>query len=201
MINDHLIEGDKVTSMRIVAGSHRGRRIHSPPGISIRPTPDRVRESIFNTLCHGNNRIGRKDRVEGAIVLDGFCGTGAMALEGLSRGAEFATCIDINSRALEFCRRNAEALNFLNKMEFLSGNCLYPDKAKKTYSLIFLDPPYYQDLVAPALSAFKSKGWITTGTICTVETGSEEKPKWPPYTEIIEQRKFGKTLITFLIIC
>ena len=187
--------------MRIVAGSHRGRPIHSPLGTSIRPTPDRVREAIFNALCHGNKRIGRKNRVEGARILDGFCGTGAMALEGLSRGAKFATCIDLNRMALKSCRRNAKTLNFHDQIEILEGNCLYPDKAKRTYSLIFLDPPYYQDLVTPALTAFKNKGWISAGTICTVETGFEEQPEWPTYTEIIDQRKYGKTLITFLIVC
>jgi len=139
--------------------------------------------------------------VKGAIVLDAFCGIGSLALEALSRGAEFATCIDINPIALRFCRRNAEALNLVNRVELLSGNCLHPDKSKKKYPLIFLDPPYNQDLVTPALSAFKSKGWISTGTICIIETGFKEKLEWPIYTEIIDERRFGKTLITFLIVC
>jgi len=184
--------------MRIVAGTHRGRPISAPPGGALRPTADRVREAVFNSLCHGNVRIGAGDAVREVRVLDGFSGTGAMALEALSRGAAFATCIDIDRTALECCRANAEKLDLLSRMDILSGDCLAPVRPREPCSLIFLDPPYFQDFAAPALAALAKAGWIEDGALCVIETGAKEKPDWPEEAVILDQRKYGKALITFL---
>jgi len=90
--------------MRIVGGKYRGRKLLVPPGRNIRPTSDRVRESIFNILTQGREEIGKRNRVERADVLDGFAGTGAMGLEAISRGASKVTAIDNDEASLNCCR-------------------------------------------------------------------------------------------------
>ncbi len=117
--------------MRIVAGDLRGRRLISPGSSeAVRPTADRVREAVFSIL----------GGVEGAVVLDLFCGTGALAIEALSRGAERATMVDSRT---SLARRNAGALGVSGRCEFIRGDAIrYLRRARRRFDLIFCDPPY-----------------------------------------------------------
>ncbi len=117
--------------MRIVAGELKGRRLISPGSSeAVRPTADRVREAVFSIL----------GRVEGATVLDLFCGTGALAIEALSRGAERATLVDSRT---SLARRNASALGVSGRCEVVRGDAIrYLRRARRRFDLIFCDPPY-----------------------------------------------------------
>src|SRR4051794_8162804 len=99
--------------MRIVAGTHRGRALETPADETIRPTADRIRESLFNILGHRLGGFG------GKAVLDAFAGTGALGLEALSRGAASAIFIDKDRKALALARRNAEKLGLADRSTFL----------------------------------------------------------------------------------
>ena len=128
--------------MRIIAGSARGRRLESFSGRDIRPTPDRVREAIFSAL------ISRRGGLGGCRVLDLFAGTGALALEALSRGATAALLVDQGPQAARLLRTNIGHCGFGDRAEVISGEVLtlLPRLAAKgPFDLVFLDPPYGRD--------------------------------------------------------
>jgi 16S rRNA (guanine966-N2)-methyltransferase len=184
--------------MRIVAGSHRGRTIAAPPGDALRPTADRVRESLFNILVHGGGQLGGEDVVTGAEVLDGFAGTGAMALEAISRGAAHATCMDSDLTALDACRANVRTLGETARVTVLGGDCLAPARAAGPCTLVFLDPPYHSGLAAPALEALARAGWIAPGAICVIELAAREAFTPPAAADLIDERRYGAARVIFL---
>ena len=129
--------------MRIVAGTHRGRILKTPTGSDIRPTSDKVRQAVFNTL---NSRGAVVD----AVVLDAFCGTGALGLEALSQGAEAAIFMDISATSLNLAKANATLLREEEASSFLLKDAGNPGQRPPSIppaTLLFLDPPYRRNLV------------------------------------------------------
>lgn len=179
--------------MRIVGGRHRGRAIVAPPGRKIRPTADRVRESVFNILSHGLGADA--PRLDGMRVLDAFAGTGAMGLEALSRGAGHATFMDLDVAP---CRANIEALGETARCEVVRADCLRPPPAPAQATLLFIDPPYGDKRAQAALMALDHAGWIATGAICIVETGAGEEIAPTPEFAQLDDRRYGAARIRFL---
>ena len=184
--------------MRIIAGKHRGRPLALPEGSDIRPTADRVREAMFNLLCHGNARIGEGDAVRRAIVLDGFAGTGALGLEAVSRGAAHVTLMERNHAALSLCRDNVEILKEQDRVTVLGGDCLAPVRAAQACDLIFLDPPYRSGAAGDALAALARTGWIAPGALCVVELAAKEPFTPPADAELLDERRYGTARVVFL---
>jgi 16S rRNA (guanine966-N2)-methyltransferase len=184
--------------MRIVAGRHRGRVINAPEGNEIRPTSDRVRESVFNVLEHRDWGPGGLSVVSGARILDGFCGTGALGLEALSRGSAHATFMDKNRVALAICRQNLETLGERSAADVLQGDCLKPVCPPEPCGLVLLDPPYKAGLAAPALTALRDAGWIAPSAICVVETEASLDPEFADTFELLDTRKYGAAKVHFL---
>ncbi|MHA1107478.1 MAG: 16S rRNA (guanine(966)-N(2))-methyltransferase RsmD [Alphaproteobacteria bacterium] len=184
--------------MRIVGGRHGGRRLEAPLGRRLRPTADRGRESVFNILAHGSARIGGAESLTGALVLDGFAGTGAFGLEAISRGAAFATLMDNNREALDFCRTNAAALGEQAQVTVLHGDCLNPVRPPDACSLVFLDPPYRKGLAAPALEALAASGWVADGALVVIELAAKEDFTPPAGAELLDERRYGAARILFL---
>lgn len=190
--------------MRIGAGKHRGRRLAAPPGAAVRPTGDRVRQAIFNILEHG--RLGSRDGspLPGARVLDAFCGTGAMALEAVSRGAAEATLIDIDPAALAVARTNARGIGAPGAVRFVladvtsSGGRTARPHATAPADLVFLDPPYHADLAPAALAALRDLGWIGSGTLVVVELASGRDFVVPEGFEELDRRRWGAAQAAFL---
>lgn len=181
--------------MRIVGGRMRGLTLADvgtgDRAAHLRPTSDRVREAIFNLLLNGP----RGDLVAGRRVLDLFAGTGAMALEALSRGAEGAVLID-NGRAAgalivqNIARAKAgEIARHLPRDATDPGACNGPP-----FDLVFLDPPYGQGLGEAALAALLDQGWIAPGATVVWEDG---RPPLPPKGLLQrDQRRYGDTFVT-----
>jgi 16S rRNA (guanine(966)-N(2))-methyltransferase RsmD len=121
--------------MRIIAGSHRGRRIRAPEGLATRPMLDRVRESLFSTL---------HDWIEGARVLDLFAGSGSLGLEALSRGARSARMVERHRPTLELLKENVRELGLEEVVELVCADALSPRAwgAGERFDLVFCDPPY-----------------------------------------------------------
>ncbi len=182
--------------MRIIAGRHRGRAVSAPPGRDIRPTPDRVREAVFNILEHGT--AGKPAGVGGLRVLDAFCGTGALGLEALSRGATHATFIDASPRAVSACRRNVRALGERDRATIFRADCLTPLRAPNAVDVAFSDPPYRNGMAAPSLVALATSGWIAAGTLCVVQTSATEAFEAPGGFATVEDRRYGATRVRFL---
>src|SRR5262249_16059095 len=136
-------------AVRIVGGQFRGRRLAAPTFEGTRPTPDRVREAIFNILAHAVPAF----QLEGARVLDLFAGTGALGLEALSRGAAFCLFVDERAEARALMRRNIEAFGLagITKVFRRDATELGPAGRKGGFTLAFLDPPYGQGLAQRAL--------------------------------------------------
>mgnify|MGYP001320873314 CR=1 FL=1 len=181
--------------MRIVAGRHRGRKIIAPDSMEIRPTSDRVRESVFNILEHGDLGKGGVSPLTGARVLDAFCGTGAFGLEALSRGAEHSTFLDIRNTSLDLCRETIIALNEQTRTDLLRTDCLKSVCHAEPYDLVFIDPPYSANLAQPAIVNLMRSGWISDEAVCVIETGPDEALNIADAFTLLEDRKYGKTRI------
>lgn len=185
--------------MRVVAGRHRGRRLRGPPGEDIRPTADRVREAIFNKLVHAGWGPGGASAVPGAAVLDAFCGSGALGLEALSRGAAHAVFMDTDRTALDAARDNAAALGEQDKADVLSCDATEPSPANSPCTLVLMDPPYRSGAAPRALSALSRRGWIGPGAVCVVETAAKDAAPDVPLDFVrLDERSYGTARVTFL---
>ncbi len=180
--------------LRVISGRLKGKKLHSVRGLTIRPTADRLRESIFNILSY---------RVLNAMVLDLFAGTGALGMEALSRGAESAVFVDNNPGALSVIQRNIKSCSFDKQAHIIKWdikknlNCL---KSEGTaFDLVFMDPPYNQGMVKPALFNLEQTRSLEKGARIVVEHSPLEPiPDHVFMFEIADQRRYGKTLVSFL---
>jgi 16S rRNA (guanine966-N2)-methyltransferase len=181
--------------MRIVGGRFRGRTLLAPKSQAIRPTADRLRESLFNILAHGYG-----DPLEGARVLDLFAGTGALGLEALSRGAGFVLFVDDGAEARALLRGNVDALGAggTSKVYRRDATRLGPAHPMEPFSLAFLDPPYGKGLAAPALASARDGGWLTPDALIVVEEAADIAFTAPDGFEEIERRDYGDTQLIFL---
>lgn len=193
--------------LRIIGGSHRGRRLETEPGDRIRPTADRVREAVFNKLMHGLISEGG-GALTGVRVADVFAGAGAMGLEALSRGAAHVTFVDLAGRSLRLIESNAKALGEEDHMSLLLRDGVEPGPApssgpgpsasEEAHGLVFLDPPYRSALLGPALTALAREGWIASGGIVVAELGATEDLEKPGGFALIDERRYGAAKVAFL---
>ena len=178
--------------MRIIAGTHRGRRLEAPADETIRPTADRVREALFSILTH------RLEGFAGRRVLDAFAGSGALGLEALSRGTESAVFMDKDRGALALCRRNAETIRLRDKSTFLLADAIKPPASDTGCDLILLDPPYGQGLGEKALAALAAAGWAAPGALAVIEADRARPEACPAGFEELDVRDYGRTRILLL---
>ena len=180
--------------MRIVGGRLRGRALAAPRSQAVRPTADRLRESLFNILMHAYG-----DPVTGARVLDLFAGTGALGLEALSRGASFALLVDDGAEARALSRHNVEALGLAAATRIFRRDATRLGAAHplEPFSLAFLDPPYGKGLAEHALSSARAGGWLTDAALIVVEEAAGAF-RLPDGFEELERRRYDDTEFTVL---
>ena len=178
--------------MRIVGGAHRGLALAGPPPgrDDIRPTTDRVRESLFNLLAHGPYG----DPLPGARVLDLFAGTGALGLEALSRGAATTTFVDQGRAALALLRENVARLGDEGARVLARDATRLGPNPGAPFDLVFLDPPYGRDLGTRALASAQAGGWLAPAALIVLEerAGSAAPPGLTP----LDARRYGDTMIS-----
>jgi len=184
--------------MRIVGGKHKGRRLQAPRDRAIRPTADRAREAIFNLLTQGRAVADTGFALKEALVLDAFCGTGALGLEALSRGAREATFLDTDMAALALARENAEATGEAKNAQFVRGDATKPPAAPRAHDLVLLDPPYGKKLAEAALVALAAAGWLEEGAIVMLEQAAGETLDVPMGFDGIDERQYGAAKIQIL---
>lgn len=174
--------------MRIVAGRLKGRGLLGPKTMAIRPTSDRLRETLFNILAHAHG-----DPVAGARVLDLFAGTGALGLEALSRGASHALFVDEAAEARALIRANVEALGLTGVTRLFRRDAtrLGPIGPMPPFTLMFCDPPYGRGLAERALRAAGEGGWLAPGAIVVVEEAAEAELALPQGFTLLERRAQG----------
>ncbi len=180
--------------MRIIGGEFKGRKLIAVRGEKTRPTADRIREASFNILS---------SRVDAAVVLDLFAGTGALGLEALSRGAQTAIFIESRKDALSVLRRNVNAMGLENRATILKWDILKNLNCLKAFSasinLVFMDPPYARDFIKPTLSNLYACGCLEDSARVILEHSPHEAvpiDEFPFHLE--DQRTYGKTLVSFL---
>jgi 16S rRNA (guanine966-N2)-methyltransferase len=178
--------------MRIVGGRLKGRTLHTPSSRAIRPTSERLRESIFDILEH---RFA--GRIGGARVVDLFAGTGALAIEALSRGARFALLVDNGAQARALLRANVEAmaLGGVTRIWRADATKLGSAPAGGPFALAFLDPPYGQGLAGPALAALVAGGWLEPNALLVVEEDAAAGIEAPASLALVDERVYGDTRI------
>ncbi len=177
--------------MRIIAGAWRGRRLLAPRDARIRPTSDRAREALFDILDHGTPPL------RGARFLDLFCGTGAVGLEALSRGAAEVLLIDNDTEALQLANANIVRLGSPPSIQVLARDATRPGPARAPFDLVFLDPPYRSDLAQPALAALV-EDWLAPDARIIVELDAKQEPNFPDGYTLEQERRYGAAKFLFL---
>lgn len=179
--------------MRIIAGLAKGRKLLSPEGMDTRPTLDRVKESIFNII---------QTRIEGSKVLDVFAGTGSLGLEAVSRGAEECYLIDKGQTTFKLLRQNVENLRFNDKCKCFNMDSYTALKEFAyrglVFDLIFIDPPYFKNMIPPAIDMISEKGLLDRNglIVCKIDS-KEELYKGNIDIKLIDYRVYGNTTVCF----
>lgn len=176
--------------MRVIAGAFKGRRLKTPSWEGLRPTSDKLRETLFNILSL---------RVEGARVLDGFAGTGALGIEALSRGASHVTLIEVDRRAVSLIEENLAVCGVRDGYTVACGEVLAVLQrmpAGETFSLVLLDPPYDGTHAARVLDAAASR--LADGGLLVLEHATRTALDVPDSLTVVRQIRSGDSTLTFL---
>ena len=181
--------------MRIVGGRLRGRALVAPKSQNVRPTADRLRESLFNILVHAYG-----DPVTDARVLDLFAGTGALGLEAMSRGAAFVLFVDEGAEARALMRENVATLGLGGTTRIFRRDAtrLGPARPIEPFTLAFLDPPYGHGLAEQALASVREGEWLVPAALVVVEEAADAGFKPPSGFDELERRQYDDTEFVFL---
>lgn len=182
--------------MQIIAGKHRGRKLETPQGRDIRPTGARAREAVFNILMHAPHPEG--SLIVGARVADICCGSGAMGLEALSRGAAHGYFIDRTREALGLVKASAEKFREMEHCTLLRAEATQLPAAPAPCRVLFLDPPYKQNLLPPILTSIMDKGWLEENGVIVAEMSAKESFEVPAPLEMVTDRTYAATRVVML---
>ena len=176
--------------MRIIAGQWRGRKLAAPEGMATRPTGDRVREVLFSMLA---SRLGS---FEDLRVADLYAGSGALGLEALSRGAQFACFVEQDARAIAAIRANIEALGAADRTQ-VQARSVDALPSQRPFDLVFADPPYAAGSGTEALKQILKAGWPASGSWISIETERGETVD-PQGCALEIEREVGRARLTLL---
>jgi 16S rRNA (guanine966-N2)-methyltransferase len=180
--------------LRIISGVLKGKRLSSLKGADIRPTADRTRESIFNIIS---------PKIPNSVVLDLFAGTGALGIEALSRGASYAIFVDTDRNAVSIIEKNILACGLQDRIKIIKADITKKMTAfvnvHSPVNLVFMDPPYNRNLIKPSLNNLSGSLILQKNALIIIEHSvSENIPEFSTEYKITDQRKYGKTLVSFL---
>lgn len=179
--------------MRITAGTYKGRRLETPNGRDVRPTSDKIRAAIFNAL-HS------RGAVVDAVVIDAFCGTGAFGLEAISQGAAQCFFFDKARSSIDLCKANVQNLDCGDQSKIiLSDAAKIKMEEGVLVDLVFLDPPYQKNLVAPAIENLYAQGCLQEDAMFVIETDRREEIE-SDLISIETEKIYGDTKITFAVL-
>jgi 16S rRNA (guanine966-N2)-methyltransferase len=182
--------------MQIIAGKHRGRKLEAPQGRDIRPTGARTREAIFNIVMHAHHPDG--PMLPGAAVADICCGSGAMGLEALSRGARHAYFIDRTREALALVSASAEKFRETAHCTVLRAEATQLPPAPEPCRVVFIDPPYKKELLPGILRAVMAGRWLAEGGLIVAEMSAREDFTAPEGLTMVTDRTYGSARVVVL---
>ena len=168
---------------RIIAGQWRRRKLHFPPLPGIRPSPDRVRETLFNWL---------RERIEGAVCLDLFAGSGALGLEALSRGAAAVVFVDRERVAVQALREHLNALGDVGGEAVQADALSWLEGPARPFDVVFLDPPFDSELLTQAAERLEQRGWLKDGAVVYLEYPAERVPATPANWRMLRESRAGR---------
>jgi RNA methyltransferase, rsmD family len=178
--------------VRVISGSARGLKLNTPGDDRVRPTTDRVKESMFNIV---------QDWVYDSQVLDLFAGSGALGIEALSRGASQAVFCDNSLDSIKIIKSNIEKARVVDRSQIVSGDfkrCLRDMEAKnQSFDMIFVDPPYYEGLFEEVLDTIRSCKILKKDGIVIVEHDAKKPIGQVEGLEVYKEKKYGITMLTF----
>lgn len=171
-------------SLRIIGGEWRGRKLEFPDIAAIRPTPDRIRETVFNWLQHD---------IVGARCLDLFAGSGALGLEALSRGAKEVTFIDKEYAIGRYLNETLKRLQAQNAQVEVADSLRWISASGTPFDIVFLDPPFAAGVVGETCNRLQAQGWLASRALIYIETSSDDgPPRIPPEWELIRSKTAGQ---------
>lgn len=177
--------------MRVITGSRRGKKLLAPKGLDTRPTLDRVKQVMFDTLQFD---------IEGKTAVDLFAGSGQLGIEALSRGAEEAWFCDASKEAADVVRKNLTACGFEKKAQVtcnLYTECVTMIKRMgKTADIVFLDPPYHRGLIPDAMRTLTEAGVLSEEALIVCEHAADESLEIPDGFAVIKEKKCGAATLT-----
>lgn len=179
---------------RVIAGQHKGRTLKVPQSVT-RPTSSRVREAIFSSVEHSHNGMA------GLNVLDLFSGSGALALEAISRGATYALMLEHDPKALAAIKENISTLKIRNAR--VQGgelfNHLKSDQPENAFDVVFADPPYSlpDEKITLLLEVLAQRGWLAADALIVIERDKYSDFMWPHNFNDISQRTYGDTVVWY----
>ena len=175
--------GAAPSEVRIVGGVWRSRRLRFPASAGLRPTPDRVRETVFNWLTPA---------LPGARCLDLFAGTGAFGFESVSRGAAHALLVDKQIEVVEALRENSARLKAA-AVEIVHADALqWLRGPAQAFDIVFLDPPYASGMLGPGIELLEAKAWIKPNGLVYIEAPTGEAPPLPANWQLLRSKVAGQ---------
>ncbi len=169
--------------LRIIGGTWRSRRLRLPQSAGLRPTPDRVRETVFNWL---------QPWIAAAECLDLFAGSGAFGLEALSRGAARAVLVEREPAVVSALRANAADLNAIGAEVVPDDAIRYLQRPAQAFDIVFLDPPYRSGLLETGCAMLAERGWIKAGGLIYLETPADQEPPMPESWTLLRSKRAGQ---------
>ena len=179
--------------MRIIGGKNSGRKLMVPKGSTIRPTSDRIRESIFNIL-NSYLEHGFNDKV----VVDLFSGTGALGIEALSRGAHSVILVDNQPEAIKLIKKNVQMFSEEKNTFVLKRDATRIGPCPNSHlnaNIVFLDPPYGKNFITTALKSLIDNEWLARDALCVIEMSAKETFNCRVEFEQVDERRYGQTMI------
>ena len=182
--------------MRIIGGKYKGQRLYTPKGDNTRPTSDQIRESIFNVLAHGIG-IDFKEM----IALDLFAGSGALGFEAFSRGAKKITFFEKATPAIEIIKINGKKFKENHRFSICQRDASFlPARSHREDpgDLVFLDPPYRNDLITPTLMTLRQGDWLKVGAVLVAEMAIKDHYGLNTHYSLTSERIYGNTKVAFI---
>ncbi len=179
------------TILRVISGSARGKKLISSEGLDVRPTLDRVKESVFNMIAFD---------LPDATVLDLFSGSGALGIEALSRGAKYAVFVDKSSVSLSVTKKNLAETHLAQSAETVQADSIqYLKTTTKTFDIILIDPPYQSGLYADVLQVISDRHLLNSEGTIIVESALDDPPQIPAgLFSSVREKKYGKVKILLI---
>ena len=176
--------------MRVIAGDFKGRTLEAPTWEGLRPTSDRLRETLFNVVA---------PTIRGARVLDGYAGTGAVGIEALSRGASEVVFVERDRRAVALIEANLARCGVRDRHAIIRSDLAAATGMARVapFDLVFLDPPYRQEMIPKALQSLKDGGWLKDKALIVAESDASEAFDTPGFA-LLDERDYGETRLRFL---